>query len=239
VRGPPPDQNGPDDGTPRDGTPRGGVGLALVLAAAGLPGLFPWFLGRPDPVALLAWLALVAPAVGVAAGAHLARVWPTAWSVPGLWAVLLVSVDLASARHVPSPTWAMAVVAGLFLVGVGIGRRSGTRAPTAAALLLLVTLLLTALPHQAGLGERGAGWAGLHPALARVFLDASPLVLVLECGGLDWTHVQPDVYTRGGVEWVQRRPHAGILAGTVVLLVGSLAAHLGRRRARRPGLDAG
>jgi len=61
-------------------------------------------------------------------------------------------------------------------------------------------------------------------------LELSPLVLIFDCAGWDWTHAQDEVYRHAGVEWFQRRSFAGNLAGPSVLVVGCLLALLVRPR---------
>jgi hypothetical protein len=71
-----------------------------------------------------------------------------------------------------------------------------------------------------------------HPRLARALFEVSPLTLVFDCAGWDWAHAQPEVYARAGIEWFQRRPHPGSLAGPAVLVVGLGLSWI--TRARRP-----
>lgn len=220
-------------------SPRGSPGarrprlLALVVAGgAGALGLLPTAAGAVDPLALLAWLALLAAAAGHACGALGIALLPYGLAVPGLWATLVVLADLASPRDLPTPLWAMAAVAGLFGLGTALGARLG-RPLAGAGALLLAALLAAGAPVQGGL-SRGASWGARHPRLARALVEASPVVLVLECAGLDWTHAQPDVYRLSGVEWFLRRPYRGPLAGTAVLVLGcALGSALGRRPGHR------
>jgi len=239
---------------------RGGppLGTLLLVTGAGALGLLPGAAGAADPVALLAWLALIAPAAGYASGVHGVRAWPFGAAVPGVWAGLVAWADARSARDLPGPLWAIAAVAGLFLLGLAVGAARATRvtpgtrgeravraAPGVGALLGLA-LVLSGLPVQGGLGA-GTSWArddaarpaaaAARRAAARLALDLSPLVLVLECAGWDWTHAHPTAYRVSGVEWFPRRPWRGRLAGPVLLLVGCTAvgiASVVRRRRFRP-----
>lgn len=204
------------------------LGLA-ASAAAGALGLLPTASGAADPVALLAWLALLAPAAGYACGALGVRFLPYGLAVPGFWAGLVALADFGSARDLATPLWGLAAVAGGFGLGSFLGAWLG-RPAAGAGSLLLAALCAVGAPVQGGL-SRGESWGASHPRLARALVEASPLVLVLECAGLDWTHAQPDVYRLSGVEWFPRRPYRGPLAGPVVLVLGCvLGGALGRTR---------
>jgi hypothetical protein len=203
----------------------------VACAAAGALGLLPGAGGAGDPVTLLGWLTLAAPAAGALCGAGGLALFPFGLAVPGAWVMLLV-LALASARvELATPVWAACVLGGLFAAGWALGRRS--RAPLrSAGALLLLGLVLTGAALGFGLLAGGAELARTHPGAAARLLDLSPLVLVFDCAGWDWTHAQPEVYARAGVEWFQRRPYRGNLAGPAVLVVGCALAWLAR--ASRP-----
>ena len=212
---------------------RSAIATLLASAAVGLAGLLPGSAGAGDPVALLAWLTLVAPAAGALVGARGVRLLPFGLAVPGLWTLFLVWSDLLSARDLAAPAWAACVVAGLFALGMGLGRLLDRWPWALAGGLVLVGLVLSGLSVQGGLAEEDASWGREHPRLAALLIDLSPLVLAFECAGWDWTHAHPEVYARSGVEWFPRRPYDGSLAGPAVLLVGCSFATLAARRVRR------
>lgn len=211
-------------------TRRGALALAGT-AAAGFLGLLPASGGGTDPVATLAWLCLIAPASGALAGAAGVRLFPLGLGVPGLWLCVLVWADVSSGGDLPAPIWGALVVAGLHAFGLGLGLLAPRRPWALAGGLSFALLLATGLCVQGGLGERS--WAEAHPGLARSLVELSPLVLVTECAGLDWTHAQPEMYALSGVEWFQRRSYRGPLAAPVVLLVGCTLATTASRRRRR------
>jgi hypothetical protein len=196
------------------------VRLALA-AAAGALGLLPGAAGALDGTTLLGWLALLAPAAG--ALCRDVALFPFALVVPATWGCLVVLAS--SARAVPTPLWALAALTGLFALGLAGARRSRDDLRT-AGLFLLGTTALGGLAVGFGLVAGGSELAKSHPALAARLLDLSPLVLVFDCAGLDWTHAQGEVYARAGVEWFQRRPYPGNLAGPAVLVVGCTLALL-------------
>ena len=207
--------------------------LVVALGGAGLPGLLAAPTGAPgvpDPLALYAWLVFLAPAAGILGGARGLRPWPAGAIVPAVWSFLLLQAALASPRELPAASWGMAIVAGLFFAGLGVGARWAESGWALAGYALLAMLLATGLGVCGGTGAEQAGWGRRHPRVARALLEVSPLVLAFESAGVDWTHAHPVVYARSGVEWVPRRPYRGILAGPVVLLVGSLTALLADRR---------
>jgi hypothetical protein len=207
---------------------RGQLCALFLGGAAGFLGLWP----EPDPVATLAWLALLAPAAGAACGALGIGPWPFAPALPGSWLVALVLADAGSARDLATPLWAGAALLGLFAAGLAVGLLSRMRPLTLAGLVLFLGCGLAGLGLGFGLSGNGTGLARSRPALARLCLDISPLVLVFDCAGFDWLHAQPDVYAASGVEWFPRRPRAGELAGPAVLVVGCSAAWLARARGR-------
>ncbi len=217
-------------------TPSARQGLVVgATAAAGGLGLLPGIAGGLDPVGLLAWLALLAPAAGFACGAAGLRPLPFGLAPPAAWLFLVVSADMASERDLSGPLWASMAVIGLFAAGLGLGATFPRHGLGGAGALLLAGLLLAGLAVQGGLGREETSWGRTHPRLAALALDVSPIVLVLECGGWDdWTHSNPLVYEVSGVEWFPHRPYRGALAGPLVLVVGVLIGEvLARRAARR------
>ena len=213
---------------------RAELACLAACAAAGALGLLPGAAGPNDPVTLLGWLALFAPAAGVLRGARGPGLFPFALAVPGAWGLLLVFALSTSERVIPSPLWPACVLAGLFAAGFALGRRA--RAPLGAAGgVLLIGLVLSGASVGFGLAAGGAELARRHPAAAARLVDLSPLVLVFDSAGWDWTHAQPEVYARSGVEWFQRRPYRGSLAGPGALVVGCALAWLARapRRSER------
>jgi hypothetical protein len=206
--------------------------VATLVACAALPGLLPSAQGpasAPDPLALFAWLVLVAPATGAAAGRSGLGVWPTAWIGPAAWCLLVAYASASAERGLPSPSFGMCVVVGLHFLGFAAGRLAvGSPARVAGAVLLL-TLGLAGISVAAGLGGPEAAWGRSSVALGRALLEASPLVVAFESAGVDWTHGQALVYERAAVEWIPRDPYRGPLAGPVLLLVGSGSAWLASR----------
>jgi hypothetical protein len=217
----------------RTPVPEGVPLLALVASAGfGALGLLPGAAGALDPVSALAWLAFWAPAAGILCGASGLSFGPFALLVPGCWCFLLVWADSSSERDLPTPFWAALALAGFFAAGLALGRLFPGRGLALAGLALLAGLVLSALALLGGAGETSL--ARSHPRLAALALDVSPLGLVYDCAGWDWTHSNADVYERSGVEWFQRRPWRGGLAGPAVLVVGCALVWLARARAPRP-----
>ncbi len=207
------------------------LAVCIALGALGCVGLA----GPPDPVTELAWLALLAPAAGAGLGARGLALFPFGLVVPGSWSFFLVLADAASERDLATPAWSAAAVGGLFALGLALGRLVRSGPVALAGLVLFAGCVLVGLPLGFGLGEPEAVLARQHPGLAALFLDLSPLVLVFDCGGYDWLHANDAVYARSGVEWIQRRPWPGHLAGPVLLLAGVLIwAAVERWRRVRP-----
>jgi len=207
--------------------------LALLAAAALLGGL-PGPAGALDPVALLAWLTLVAPAAGVLAAASGASFFPFALVVPAGWLFALVAAELHAPRRLETPLAAAALLVGLFGLGYALGRRS--REPArAAGLALLVFLVLSGACMGFGVLANGSALAPAHPRLARALFDLSPLTWAYDCAGWDWGRAQPDVYAGAGIEWFQREPWPATLTGSAVLLVGCFLALLVRAPRSAPG----
>jgi hypothetical protein len=205
--------------------------LAVLAGAAGLGllGCLPGAAGAGDPVTLLAWLALSSPALGAWVGSTRIGFFPFALAVPAAWGLAFVLAHASAPRPLPSAPWALCALAGLFGLGFAIGRRARAALGGAGA-VLLATLALAGAPVGCGVLAGGAELARSRPRAAARLLDLSPLVLVLDCAGLDWTHAQDDVYRRAGVEWFTRRSFRGDLAGPAVLVVGCALALLVRPR---------
>ena len=206
-----------------------GLALALGLPAVG------------DPVGLLAWLALLAPALGFVLGRLGTPWWPFGPALLGGFGALLTFADLESARDLPTPLWGLFAVGGPLFLFWAFGARCARRAPerdpyglVGGGLLLLLALVAAGAPALGGLGRPDATLARDHPALARALLSGSPLTFTLECAGLDWTHSHPEIYRASGVEWFPRHPFPGALAGSVALAIGVAAAGTVRGR-RSPG----
>ena len=182
---------------------------------------------------MLGWQALSAPAAGVACGASGLRAWSLV--VPGIWGLVLFLAG-AGEHGLATPHWALCALGGLFALGHALGARSRVRLRSVGWALLLATFLAGA-PQGFGLLAGGTELARSHPELAARLLDLSPLVFVFDCAGRDWIHAQPEVYSRAGVEWFQRGPYPGNLAGPAVLVVGCALACLAVRfpRAARAG----
>ena len=195
-------------------------GQGRILAIAFLLALLGLLPRANDPVAFLAWATLSAPAVGVLVGSYGIGAFYGATVAAG-YTLGLIWSDVLGEADLPQPLWAALLVAGLYLSGMGLGRRVPGRGLPAAGVVLLGGLLLSGASVQWGLGGDEAGsWAARYPGLARVFLEASPLVLAYDCAGVDWTHGQADMYRLSGVEWFVRRPWRGILAGPLSIVVG-------------------
>jgi len=215
--------------------------VALAIAAVGAAGAWPGERGEPDPLALLSWLALIAPASGFACGALRLPPWPAAAVVPASWMMLVGIVDaLSQSRDLPQPIWAGCALAGLFACGLGPGALSvrrvpaSARAPVAArgaAVVLLLTALVCALPFIGALVRT--------PPSARVnarLLDVSPATLAAECAGVDWMRHPPiyDAASTADIDPALRTPYDGRLAGGLVFVVGcALALSLDRVARRR------
>jgi len=207
---------------------RGQLGTLAGCALAGMLGALPGAAGALDPVTVLGWMVLFAPAAGASCGARGVALFPFAWAVPVAWLLVLAAAQAGAERALAALVWPGCALAGLFAAGLALGVRSRAPLRTAGA-LLLVGLVLSGATTGFGLVAGGAELARAHPRLAARLLDASPLVLVFECAGWDWIHAQPEVYADAGVEWILRRAYPGKLAGPAVLVVGCALAILARR----------
>ena len=206
---------------------------AVALAATALPGALPGQRGVADPVALLVWLACIAPAVGALAGGARSIAGAHAAAVPGAWKILLALVDASAPRDLASPLAAGAAGAGLFLAGFAVGRAlPPERTLAAAGGLAGCAALLVVLPLAGG--WLAAPWSG--PATA-VLLDLSPATLLAECAGVDWLR-HPAIYDAAGtadLDPARRSPYVPALAGGIALVLGCAlavaAARIDRQRA--------
>lgn len=202
---------------------------ARHLATAGalaLAGLLPIVATR-EPVALVAWFALVAPGAGVLASSLPA--WPWAPMVPAAWMAALALATIDAERVLPTPAFAAALWTGLFFAGHGFGRVVRDSGARVAALTTLLSFALAALPVGLGLVD-----APFPSAWTARFLLFSPVRWALECAGVDWLH-HAAFYERArtfdlGPELLARPRPA--LAGALALVVGCLVAWAGSRVSR-------
>ena len=206
---------------------------ALALACVALPGALPVASG-PDgnvsePLVLLVWLALVAPATGALAARLGLALWPNGLAIGGAWAALFAAIAGTSERVVPAPFWGTMAVLGLLIGGFALGRASQGRLVPLA--LLLGTLALVALPALPG--RSGLPWS---PGTASALLDLSPATLAAEAAGIDWMRTA-GVYGPVGADRLARQPWSPELAGPLTVLVACAfwgAAELVRRRRSEP-----
>jgi hypothetical protein len=197
------------------GASRSVLARALGLAAAGC-------LFAAQPLAHLAWLALVAPALGMLAARALpalaAAVVPLAWLLP------LVAVARGAP---PTPWWGWCVAAGLYGAGFACAALVRANAWGLAGGALLATLCLSLAPARAAYAQ--APW----PArVSRALLELSPTALALESAGVDWMR-HATVYEPVGTDRFERRAWRGTLAGPTLLLVGYLSAAAAQLASRR------
>ncbi len=202
----------------------------VLTALSGTLGCLPGAAGAFDPLALLAWLVLLAPAAGAWCGALGIRPWPFGFAVPVCWAVLIAGSELLSARDLATPAFAACAVAGLFLIGLALGWLVPARPWATSGLCFFASLLASGLAIRGAFVDGAPPWAESHPKAAALLLDLSPLVLATDCAGFDWVHAHPDMYALSGVEWFQRQPWRGPLAGPAVLVVGCVLAQVAHRR---------
>jgi hypothetical protein len=207
------------------------LSLALAFGALALPGMIaverPGVAAEPDPLALLVWLALVAPAAGCAAAAAGVAGWSYTAAVPGLWSIVLVIVDGRSERDLPTPLWGACALGGAFLLGHAAGTWCRARSLAAAAVLALGALALACAPFAAG--RIGSPWP---PGIASGLLDLSPATLAAECAGVDWMRT-PVIYDAVATDRFERSAWSGALAGPAALLLGCAARALSSRAAAR------
>jgi len=206
--------------------------LALVAGlAVASPGLLPLLDAQARPLALVAWLALCAPAAGWAAGSLGLRPLPDGLAAPAVWAVLLDLLDRSAPRGEGASSWCALAVGGLWLLGLSLGSRAPERPWQGAGALLLAAAALVGAAGQGGLAS--APLARSAPRLARVLFELSPMTLAMETAGVDWMR-RPAVYEQAGTDWIggERRPYRAPLAAGVPFVVGCLAAGLLRSRRR-------
>jgi hypothetical protein len=219
-----------------------GVALAAT-AALGLLGAWPRAATGCDPLALVAWLVLIGPALGFLAGALGVRLFPLGLLAPGLWLAALVQVDIAAERDLAAALAPGLFVCGLYLLGLGLGARSCARGPLraghaarGAGLLAFATLALAAAPLVPGVLAGESGLAASRPGVARVLLAASPLGMAFDAAEWDWTHGNPPTYRWAGIDWIARAGSGGRrggLAAAALLVVGCLSAVLLPLRGKR------
>jgi len=205
--------------------------IAQSLGIAGLGWLCLLDAGRAGSSihGCLAWLCLLSLPAGILASARGARFWIHGLLVPAIWCFLLVWLSLRDELRLPNPAGAMAAITGLFAMGFALGCCLRGARVRLAALALLGFLLLAGSAQRGGLGRPGVNPAKDQPALARTLVNLSPLVFVLECAGLDWTHANPQVYQQSGVEWFPRSAYDGRVAGLGILILGAALASLADR----------
>ncbi|MBK7877185.1 MAG: hypothetical protein IPJ77_15825 [Planctomycetes bacterium] len=205
----------------------------LQAVALALLGLAPLVATR-EPVALVAWFALVAPGAGVLAGAARLPAWPWAPVVPALWMAALALATADGARVVPTPAFAAGVWSGLYLAGFGAGRIAGPSGPRLAAAVTLALAALVGVPIGLGLCD-----APLPPEWTARVMRLSPLTWTLEAASVDWLR-HAAFYERAhafdlGPELIGRPRPA--LAGGLALVLGCLAAWVGIRVSRAGSTD--
>ena len=207
------------------GDPLRALSVALALAALGPSVLL---LERADPISLLAWLAVLAPAVGFLAGRAGLALVPFGLVVPGVWGVALALADGRARVTLGTPFHGVLVLVGLFAAGLALGAlAAGTPGWAGAGVLLLGGALLAALASRGGLPG-----APLPPGLTRLLLDLSPASLALESAGVDWMR-DAAVYDPAATDRFVRAPYRGSLAGPLALLVGCASAALAHLLVRR------
>jgi hypothetical protein len=195
--------------------------MVVTAALLTLVGLAGQLLGASGPLAL-AWLALWALPAGVLS----ARLGRPAGLIPALWAAVLLGTG---AGWPPA-----AVCGGFFAAGLALGRAGGLDQGVIprAGLSLLLLAVASGAPAVGGL----AGDAPWSPRVSARLLDLSPVVLVVESAGVDWTR-HPAVYDPAGGDALGpdlRQPWRGELAGPGVLLVGCTLLLVALRRRVAP-----
>jgi len=204
---------------------------ALILASLALPGALPGSRGAPDPIAFFTWIAFTAAAIGALAGGRRLPLWPHAAAIPSVWMFVVVSVDALGPRDLPTPLWASIAASGLFAFGYAVGRITRFEQRFAVAgWMLALAVVLVLMPVSGGILR--AAWPG---TATEVLLDASPATLLAECAGIDWLR-HPAVYDAAGtadLDPSSRSPYSPALAASLVAVLGSLAALLAVRLARR------
>lgn len=155
--------------------------LLLAPASLGCLGLLPGPRGC-DLLALLVWLALVAPACGAWARCLGLRLWPHTLGIVGCFGFALAMAGALGERLVPSLAGGLCVVAGLVAVGwVFGGWWERWRGGAGAVLVVGLGSIVLGLAPSAGLllgRPLEADWAAWT-------LQASPLVATLAAAGVD------------------------------------------------------
>lgn len=203
--------------------------LPLLLAAAGALGALPGSRSGSDPVALLAWISILAAPAGFLCGAAGVPHIALAALPPAAWMGLAATVDGLSPRDLPSPAWAALAWAGLYAAGLGLGRWKRDAGFAGAGVLFILASLMAALPILPGMLG-----APLPPPVEARLLDLSPAALVVECAGVDWMR-NPVIYDAAGsadIDPSLRLPYRGSLAGPIAFVVGCLLAAAGEGIAR-------
>lgn len=209
-----------------DGVSARDLMLALAISSIGLLGLL-FVDGESEPVNLLAWFALSAPAVGCL-GARLGlRFWPLGLVAPAMWMALYTLSSASLLQGAPTPFYGALVWTGLFAAGWAAGvnpKRTGWAAP---GWLLLLSAFAAGLPGLVSLlGEAPPqSWVALA-------LDLSPVTCVLECAGLDWMRHASIYELSGSLAPDARTPYRGMLAGPLLLVVGWGLVMASERRSR-------
>lgn len=199
---------------------------ALFLAAGLAPRV-----ATADPIALLLWLAVAAPALGVLAGGTDLPGWPWSAAIPAGWMLGFALCAATSRRVVPTPVWPALVWTGTFFAGWALGRARGSASVRNAAVVAIAALVLCALPVGAGLVD-----APFTPEATARMLDLAPTSWLVESAGVDWMR-HPSVYEPAHAFDVGpelRSSFRGALAGPLAVLVGcALAFAAARARAGR------
>lgn len=209
-----------------DGVSARGLVLALALSSIGLLGLLATD-GESEPVNLLAWFALSAPAVGCL-GAQLGlRFWPLGFVAPAMWMAVYTVSSASLLQDAPTPFYGALVWTGLFAAGWSLGVGAKNAGWTRPSALLLLCALAAGMPSIVSLlGETPPqSWVALA-------VDLSPVTCVLECAGLDWMR-HPSIYElAGSLPPDARTPYRGMLAGPLLLVVGWGLVMVAERRTR-------
>jgi hypothetical protein len=235
-------KRGDDDSGPR----REALPQFLRGLAWGLAGAAPCAAGAREPLELVTWIALIAPAAGFHSGARGVRAWPYGLLAPAVWMIAVAWVGASRAPSapdldgvggvagLPTPVWAALAWTGLCALGHAAGLSCPRAAWRGAGALFLLSGLLCALPLAGGegglLGGRPVGRV-VAPGLAARLFDLSPAVVLGESAGADLMRHR-SVYGPAGTEWFsdRRAPYRGMLAGPTLLLVGCVALLAASRR---------
>ncbi len=202
----------------------------FALSALGLLGLLPGLFqseSTGEPVVLMAWLAVAAPAIGCIGGKLRLRYWPLGFVGPAIW-MGVYSVIAASLLHAaPTPIYAALVWAGLVALGWAIGVGLPQLGWGGPGVLLLASASLAGLSTFVTLLGDSASQSFI--ALA---IDASPITCVMESAGLDWMRHASIYELAGSLPPDARTPYRGMLAGPLCLLVGWVLVAVAERRSR-------